>query len=100
LLNFLLVQAEKKEADDALGKAQYDHQITQEQIKLAWRDALEQSRSIVQKARREASRIREDARTGGIAAGVMESQTLLQTQVCASLCQCPIIQDADIMCVY
>eukprot|EP00299_Pterocystis_sp_00344_P006039 c177_g1_i1.p1 GENE.c177_g1_i1~~c177_g1_i1.p1 ORF type:complete len:632 (-),score=163.85 c177_g1_i1:29-1924(-) len=73
-------QAEKKEADDAVAKAQYELGKAQEQVQLELVESQKKSREVVDEARRTAAAIRETARAGGENEGRLEAQGLIEKQ--------------------
>jgi len=60
------VQAEKKEADDDLAKAEFEAKRANKQIELELKETHEKSRWLVDEARRKAAKFREDARVAGM----------------------------------
>jgi hypothetical protein len=75
------VQAERKEADDALAKAKLGGVISKEQAEWELRESQTQARNLVDEARRVAAAVRERARSGGFEDGLQSAQGLLQEQM-------------------
>jgi len=74
------VQAEEREASEALSRAKREDELAKKQVDMELIEANAVSRNIVDGARRQAAEIREKARAGGFSDGVTQAQSLLQDQ--------------------